>query len=80
MLTFVLLSQAVLFGLITMTVAKNKGREPISWFFIGFLLGPFGLIWALVASKDAQGVEQIQVRDGELKKCPFCAELIKPKL
>ena len=79
MLTFVLLSQAVLFGLITMTVAKNKGREPISWFFIGFLLGPFGLIWALVASKDAQGIEQIQVRDGELKKCPFCAELIKPE-
>ena len=64
-LEFVLLFQACLFGLITMTIAKNKGRDSISWFFIGLLLGPFGLIWALV------------VRDGALKKCPYCSELIK---
>ena len=75
---FVLIFQACLFGLITMTIAKNKGRDSISWFFIGLLLGPFGLIWALVVGKDAEAVDQMQVRDGALKKCPYCAELIKP--
>ena len=77
MFEFVLIFQACLFGVISMTIAKNKGREPISWFFIGFLLGPFGLIWSLVVSSDATGIEKLQVQEGVSKKCPYCAELIK---
>jgi hypothetical protein len=77
MFAFVLIFQACLFGAITTTIAKNKGREPISWFFIGFLLGPFGLIWSLVVGSDASGIEKLQVQEGVSKKCPYCAELIK---
>lgn len=41
------------------------------------LLGPFGLILALVVSKNAEKVEKDAVGGGTMKKCPYCAELIK---
>lgn len=79
MFEFLLLFQACLFGAIAMTIAKGKGRGAGSWFFIGFLLGPFGLIWSLVVGKDIEALEHSQLHDGSLKKCPYCAELIKPE-
>ena len=38
----------ILFGIVTAVAASNKGRSGWGWFFIGVLLGPFGLILALV--------------------------------
>lgn len=67
----------ILFGIITAAVASNKGRSRFGWFLIGGLLGPFGLILALVVSKNTAEIEKTQLRSGELKKCPACAELIK---
>lgn len=43
------------------------------WFFFG----PFGFILSLVVSKKAASIEIRSIQDGGLKKCPFCAELIK---
>lgn len=40
----------ILFGIVTAVAAANKGRNGWGWFFIGVLLGPFGLILALVIS------------------------------
>ena len=37
-----------LFGIISAIVAGSKGRNGCGWFLLGFLLGPFGLLLALV--------------------------------
>ncbi len=67
----------ILCGIISAVIGSNKGRSGCGWFAIGFLLGPFGLILALVMPKEAKKVEQRAVDAGEMKKCPYCAELIK---
>ena len=66
-----------LFGIITAIVASNKGRSGFSWFFIGVLLGPIGFVISLVVPKIDKVVEKKAVKSGAMKKCPYCAELIK---
>ncbi len=39
-----LLFAAALIGTLTSYLAKNRGRDPVKWFFIGMLCGIFGLI------------------------------------
>jgi len=56
-------------GIAAAMVASSKGRSTGGWFFLGILLGPFGLIFALLAGKEGPA-------QGE-RKCPFCAEFIK---
>jgi hypothetical protein len=69
----------LLFGIASMIIARHKGRSGCSWFIIGGLLGPFGLIVALLPSMD-----QIDIKEASDKgisknhrKCPFCSEVIK---
>jgi hypothetical protein len=66
-----------LFGLISAIVASKKGRSGCGWFLLGVLLGPFGLILALVVGANEKKVEDQALQSGAMKKCPFCAELIK---
>ena len=47
----------LLFGIICGVVASRKGRSGFGWFFIGCLLGIFGLIWILVISPNQQRLE-----------------------
>jgi hypothetical protein len=37
------------FGIVSAIVARNKGRSGCAWFFLGVLLGPFGLILAFAS-------------------------------
>ncbi len=67
----------ILFGIVTAVAASNRGRSGLGWFFIGIFLGPFGLILALLLSKNQDIVEQRAVNTGTIKKCPYCAELIR---
>lgn len=67
----------LLFGVITAVVASNKGRSGCGWLIVGILLGPFGFVLSLVVSKDEPSVERDVLASGTMKKCPFCAELIK---
>ncbi len=67
----------LLFGIISAVVASNKGRSGFGWFIIGLLLGPIGLIISLVVSKNQKVIEAKAAEIGSMKKCPFCAELIK---
>lgn len=64
-------------GLITGIAGSNKGRSGFLWFLVGFVLGPLGIVLALVAKKDNQTIENKALASGTQKKCPFCAELIK---
>ncbi len=67
----------LLSGIVSTTVAANKGRNGCGWFTLGFLLGPVGLILALVVSKNQAVLERRMVMRGEMQYCPYCAELIK---
>jgi len=59
-------------------IASGKGRSGPSFFFLSLLLSPLiGGICALVAKPDAARVERRQVGTGGMKKCPYCAELVK---
>ena len=49
----------------------------ISGFFGGVLLGPIGILLALLTSTDEKAIEKKQLPGGKMKKCPHCAELIK---
>ncbi|RVU37301.1 hypothetical protein EOE67_10445 [Rheinheimera riviphila] len=64
-------------GIGSAIAAANKGRNSVGWFFIGFLLGPVGLLVSLIISSDNTQIEFSAIQRGECKKCPDCAETIK---
>lgn len=69
----------LLTGVAAAIVMQNKGRSGCGGFALGFLLGPLGLVIALVMSKDHREVEHKALEAGEYRKCPQCAELIRPE-
>lgn len=57
-----------LLALIPMAIAKGKGYKGLFWFWaFGFFFFIIALIWTLV------------MKPGNIKKCPYCAEMIKPE-
>ncbi len=67
----------LLSGIVSAMVATNKGRSGCSWFLLGFLLGPLGLILSFAVSKNQAVLEQRMVQRGEMQYCPYCAELVR---
>lgn len=67
----------LLLGIACAVIATNKGRSGAGWFVLGFLLGPFALILALVVSKNQEALDEGNIRSGDMKRCPYCAEVIK---
>jgi ribosomal protein L32 len=68
---------AILLGLIPAMVAQSKGRSFVPWWIYGSLLFLIALPHALLLKPEIKQVEHQQAAQG-LKKCPFCAEMIKP--
>ena len=67
----------VVCGFIAALIAGEKGRSGCGNFVIGSLLGPIGIILALIMSKDQAKLDDDAVKFGWMKKCPACAELVK---
>lgn len=67
----------ILFGIVSAVIASGKGRSGCGWFILGVFLGPFALILALVSSKNQAKVDKDALDTGQMKKCPYCAELIR---
>jgi hypothetical protein len=44
----------LLCGIASSIIAGNKGRSGFGWFLFGCLLGPFGIVFALMVSKQTQ--------------------------
>jgi RNA polymerase subunit RPABC4/transcription elongation factor Spt4 len=72
-----LLVWSTVFAVVTTIVANAKGLSLGKWAAIGFILGPIGVIWSLVAARNEVTLAERQVDAGQMKKCPFCAEHIK---
>ena len=68
---------AVLIGLIPAASAKGKGRSFGLWWFYGAALFIIALPHALIMKANNAAIEQQLISEG-MKKCPHCAELIKP--
>jgi uncharacterized protein (DUF983 family) len=76
----------VICGLLAGYLYRQRGRSELVGFWGGFLLGPLGIILALVTPADRvalvrkeKELETEKLRRGELKKCPHCGELIRPE-
>lgn len=69
---------AILIGLIPAAIAKSKGRSFGLWWFYGAMLFIVALPHSLIMKPDNAALEQRRISEGGLKKCPRCAELIKP--
>lgn len=67
----------LLCGVIAAAIYSNKGRSGAAAFLVGALLGPIGVLLALLTPADAAGVERKQLDAGQMKRCPYCAELIR---
>ena len=68
---------AALLGLIPAMIARRKGRQFVLWWVYGLLLFIVALPHALLLKPELTRIEEQQAAQG-LKKCPFCAEMIKP--
>jgi hypothetical protein len=67
----------IFFGLAGGGLLASRRRSGCGGFLIGLLLGPFGLIVALVMRPGRKHMQRQAVRKGEMRKCPSCAELVK---
>jgi hypothetical protein len=56
----------VVFGIATALAAVSKGRSGCGWFALGVLLGPLGLILALVVAKNEPALEKQAVGSGAM--------------
>jgi hypothetical protein len=65
------------FGVAAGIVMSNKGRSGCGGFALGFLLGPIGLVIALVMATDHREIDKRSLHQGDMRKCPSCAELIR---
>jgi len=66
----------VLIGLIPAAIAKGKGRSFVFWWFLGAALFIVAFPASLIIKADTAAVERAKMREG-MKKCPYCAEMIK---
>ena len=68
------ISAVLIVGAIPACIAKSKGRSFFRWWVYGLFLFFFAIIHSVLLKP----TEQQLLKDG-MKKCPFCAEIIKPE-
>jgi len=59
---------AIIFGVVSGTVACDKGRSAIGWFLAGLMIGPFALAVIALPTKP---------KSGRYAECPACFEIVK---
>jgi hypothetical protein len=71
-------------GLVASTMFESRGHSGCSGFLLGFLFGPLGIVIAAVTpptqatvQQNQQALDSRRLVTGELKRCPYCAELVK---
>jgi hypothetical protein len=66
----------ILLGIIPAFIAKSKGRSFVLWWLYGAALFIVALPHSLIMKPDRKVLEDQMLSEG-MKKCPYCAELIK---
>ena len=57
-------------------VGANKGRTGTGW-TRGIILGPLGLLIIAILPTNQAGADAAAIASGGMRKCPYCAELVK---
>lgn len=68
---------AAILGLFPAIIAEQKGESFVRWWFYGSILFIAALPIALAMKPEREVVEARQIATEGMKKCPFCAELIR---
>ena len=67
-----------IFSILVGAFADSKGRSGIGFFILSLLLSPLiGFLVALVSPTNIESLENQAIESGDMKKCPFCAEVIR---
>ena len=67
----------IICGGVAAMIASSKGASGVLGFFVGLLLGPLGIVAAFfLGGEEQKAVKELEA--GTAKKCPRCAELVKP--
>ena len=72
-----LLIFGIILGAIPGMIANSKGRNFFLWFLYGLLIFPIALVHSILIKSDNKKQEIENLQDGSMKKCVYCAELIK---
>lgn len=72
-----ILLPATVIGLVPAFIAKSKGRSFVFWWLYGAGLFIVAIIHVLLIKPTEQQKDKDMIEQG-MKKCPFCAEYIKP--
>ena len=67
---------AAIIGLLPAYIAKNKGYSFFGWWIYGSLLFIVALPHVLLKKTDQQEIDRQNLESG-MKKCPYCAEIIR---
>lgn len=68
----------IAFCFVAGAIASKKGRSALGFFFLSLFLSPVvGIVVAAIVAPNAQRIEIARIESGDVKKCPFCAELVK---
>jgi len=67
---------AAVLGIIPGLIASSKGRSFFAWWIYGALLFIVAIVHSIIIKKDPELDEKEKLEEG-MKKCPYCAELIK---
>jgi len=62
-----------------MAICQERGRSTLDGLLLGLLLGPIGVIICVVLPTDVNALEKTALRSGEMRKCPYCAEPVRPQ-
>ena len=58
---------------------RNKGESFFAGFILAVLMSPLlGALFVAISKRQTGSIEARALSSGEMQKCPFCAELIKP--
>ncbi len=66
----------VIWGLLGLVIGQRRNQSPIGAILISALFGPIGLLIVAVNTPDKKVIAKKEKAEG-LRKCPFCAEMIK---
>jgi RNA polymerase subunit RPABC4/transcription elongation factor Spt4 len=62
---------------VSVAICQEKGRSSAEGLLLGLLLGPIGVIICAVLPKSVGALEARALASGAMRKCPYCAELVK---
>lgn len=68
---------AAILGLIPATIGYLKGKRFLIWWIYGTLVFIVALPASILMKKDITALERRQLRSGHMKRCAYCAELIR---